>query len=274
MIDTHAHLNFQAFDSDWKLVVNQALDSGIEKMIIVGTDLESSRKAIDIAVSHSALFAAVGIHPHHVRQHSNVKDINQSLEQLSQLITHPQVVALGEIGLDYHYYHNSNRYQINNTPEEWDQIKTLQQHLFTHQLQLAASHRKPLIIHSREVGEDVLQLIMQSNLKLTGVFHCFEGSKKYLRRILEQGFFISFTGNITHVPDRAEVATLVPLNRLLLETDSPYMLPEPARSRGVMNRCEPKHVKLTAQFLAQLHHTTLQAIDQQTTINALSLFGI
>lgn len=243
-IDTHAHVNFKAFESDWKEVVERAVAAGVEKMIVVGADLASSRKAIELAESHPALFAAIGIHPHHARSIKSVKSIKELAGQ-------PRVVAIGEIGLDYHVYKNS-KYGIQDIDKE------LQRQLFEAQLQVAQEVDKPVIIHSREAGEEVLEIARGSR----GVFHCFGGSKKYLKKILAAGFYVGFTGQITYVPDRASVAREVPLDRLLIETDCPYMPPFREERRS-----EPRDVIIIGQFLGE-------GVAQATTANTGRLFGI
>lgn len=262
MIDTHTHLNFEAFKDNWQEVADDAVRAGVEKMIVVGTDLESSKRAVEMAQEHEALYAAVGVHPHHARGimkkilrpsgvsrnarsaqdgtaalMSEAAESNEAVvNEIRELAGQPKVVAIGEIGLDKHVYQNS-KYKIQNSKQEDDFLDKLQEQLFVRQVELAVDLNKPLILHSREVGEEVLELIsdvrdsiasLQNDIQ--GVFHCYEGSKKYLKRILEAGFYVSFTGNITYSHDRAEVAKMVPLNRLLLETDSPLILPEPLRS--------------------------------------------
>ena len=277
MIDTHTHLNFQAFEKDWSKVVDRAVKAGVTKMIVVGTDLESSQKAVDMANSHPALYAAVGIHPHHARQIRNQKsEIRNLIIQLENLAQHPKVIAIGECGLDYHRYQNT-KYQILNTEKEWSQIKSLQQELLQTQLSLAQSLDKPVILHSREASEDILHTLRTTPYVLrtnSGVFHCFDGSHQYLKKIIEAGFYVSFTGNITYNSDRATLSTLVPSNRLLLETDCPFMLPEPLRSKNYRQplRSEPQDVKIIAQSHADMRKIQLDEVVKSTTQNALRLF--
>lgn len=240
-IDTHSHVNFKAFESDWKKVVERAVAAGVEKMIVVGADLASSKRAVELAQEHPALYAAVGIHPHHAT----------GIKSIKNLARQPRVVAIGEIGLDYHVY-KATRYKLQ------DINKELQRRVFEAQLQMAQEMNKPVIIHSREAGEEVLEIARGAR----GVFHCFGGSKKYLKRILEAGFYVGFTGQITYVPDRAMVAREVPPERLLLETDCPYMAPFREERRS-----EPRDVTIIGQFLGE-------RVEQATTANAHELFGI
>lgn len=257
-VDTHSHVNFKAFESDWKEVVERAVAAGVKKIMVVGADLDSSKRAVELAQEHPALYASVGVHPHHARDITIIKNI----KIIEKLAKYPRVVAIGEIGLDYHLYRNS-KYQITNDKLEWDKIKKIQKQLFEIQLEIAQELNKPVIIHSREAGEEVLQSIKVSKCKsVKGVFHCFGGSKKYLKKILAAGWYVGFTGQITYVPDRAMVAREVPLDRLLLETDCPYMAPFREDRRS-----EPRDVTIIGQFLGE-------GVAQATTANAHELFGI
>lgn len=274
MIDTHTHLNFEAFNDDWQEVVERAISAGVSKMIVVGTDVESSKRAIKLADSHKTLFASVGVHPHHVKGLlKQPDDLQNSIEHIQKLLNHPRVVAVGEIGLDYHTYKQS-KYSQNYSEEEWKRLKALQKELLLEQVRLALEYEKPVILHSREANDDVLDVVLadysgQKN-DLVGVFHCFEGSKKYLKRILDAGFFVSLTGNVTYSEDRQQVAKLIPLDRLLLETDSPLLTPEPYRGE----RNEPAYVKIVAEMHAQSRVIHFNEVVVQTTLNAKQLFHL
>lgn len=282
MIDTHCHLNFKAFENEWLEVADRAVAAGIEKMIVVGADFDTSEKAVWLANQHRAIYAAVGIHPHHAREFSISNppagragfqfSINDLIFKLRELTDNPKVVAIGEIGLDYHVP------KVSKYPEELlpltEELKTRQKELFKAQLQLATELNKPVILHSRECGEEVLVQITnfksQKTKDIRGVFHCFGGSKKYMARILAAGFYIGFDGDITYVPDRLGVAAAVPLDKLLLETDSPYLAPIPVR--GEQN--EPKNVALIAQAQAQIRGITVEEVGRVTSENAQTLFNI
>jgi TatD DNase family protein len=273
MIDTHTHLNFQAFSQDWQQVVTNALSAGVSHMIVVGTDLETSKSAISLAQSHPNLFATVGIHPHHAKQYLKKSQLaDQELIELSKLALQPKVVAIGEIGIDHHQYQVTKYTSIDQSAAE--KLIEIQQTLFQKQLTLAANLQLPVILHSREAGSEVLDQIKtietKYSLPISGVFHCFEGSKRYAKKIIDSGFYLSFTGNITYANDRQEVANLVPLNRLLLETDSPYMTPDPYRGQ----RNEPKNVTITAQCHARSRKISFTQLVDQTTINAQQLFKL
>jgi TatD DNase family protein len=282
MIDTHTHLNFAAFKDDWGEVVKRANASGVEKMVVVGTDIESSKKAVEMAHEVECLYATCGIHPHHAKQYlspSSQASIETQLSELRGLLTQPKVVAVGEIGLDFHEYRNSKKYKDVSISDE---LVRLQKELFVSQVKLAIEYNKPVIVHSRDTKDEVLGTLKQVELevgkKVKAVFHCFEGSKKYARKILEAGYYISFTGNITYESGRAETSKEIPLNRLLLETDCPYMTPLPIRNKkdgqGHIWRNEPSNVKITAKHHAKLREISFEEIVKQTTLNAKELFGI
>lgn len=296
LIDSHTHLNFEAFKDDWLNVVDRAVKVGVEKMIVVGTDLDSSKKAVEMADEHKALYASVGIHPHHSREfltshpgrsettdrifvdRDSIASLQNDTQQISKLARHKKVVAIGEVGLDYHEYRKT-KYEVRSGKLEQKRVNKLQKQLLGMQVQLAKTLAKPMIIHSRETGEDVLDVIehfSKSDGKLPkGVFHCFDGSKKYLQKILEAGFYVSFTGNVTYVKDRAKVAVEVPIERLLLETDCPFMAPRvgPPSPRLRRGKSEPKDVKTIAEFHAKERGIDLSEVVRQTTKNAERLFG-
>ncbi len=269
-VDTHTHLNFKAFSDDWREVVDRAVAGGVEKMIVVGTDIESSKKAVQMAQENKALFASVGIHPHHAKGIENnefrITDLGKKLKELTK---HPRVVAIGEVGLDYHTYRNT-KYKTQNPKQEWKELISMQKKLLSMQVQLARELNKPLIIHSRETKDEVLSFLLGFGKSKKGVFHCFDGSQKYLKQVLDAGFYVSFTGNITYSEDRARVASLVPLERLFLETDSPFMTPEPHRNK----RNEPLHAKLVAKHHASSRGVQLSKVREVTTNNAGVLFGL
>ncbi|OGV96626.1 hypothetical protein A2W24_01540 [Microgenomates group bacterium RBG_16_45_19] len=273
MIDTHCHLNFAAFKDDWREVADRAVAAGVEKMIVVGADLDSSRRAVELAQAHPALYAAVGIHPHHARQlQATGNKLQELIAEIAELTKQPRVVAIGEIGIDNHVY-QVTRYKIQDTSLESQERQEIQKQLFAEQLKLAVDLGKPVILHSREAKEEVLQII--SNLKFNifnsrgGVFHCFGGSKKYAQRIVEAGFYLGFDGDVTYVPDRLAVAATVPLDRLLLETDSPYLTPVPYRG----GRNQPANLPLIAQIQAEVRNLNPAVLTQATSDNAQRLFN-
>jgi TatD DNase family protein len=271
MIDTHTHLNFNAFSHDWPQVVEQSIAQGIEKMIVVGTDSTTSKKAVEIAQTNKALFAAVGVHPHHAKGITTSEEIERLIDEISKIAADPRVVAIGEIGIDHHEYKDS-KYTL--TSIDVAKYNKLQVTLFRKQLGLAIQLNKPVIIHSRSARDEALQIIEAVNeamhTRIKGVFHCFEGSKKMVKRVLDLGLHISFTANITYIPDRLDVATLVPLDRLLLETDCPYM--SPASMRGERNT--PASVTMVAAAHATSRAIDITQVEMQTDNNARLLFQL
>lgn len=251
LVDTHAHLNFQVFKDDLDQVLRQSQKAGIEKIINVGADLDSSQKAVEIAQKYSSCYASVGIHPHHAGEQKTGWE--QKLKQLAQ---NRKVVAIGECGLDYHSYETGG---ITN-PQT-------QKEVFEKQLNLARELNLPIIFHCRHAQEEILHLI---KVPVTGVFHCFSGDEKFLGQVLKKGFYVGLDGNLTfkNAKDLQEVAKSAPLQRILLETDSPYLTPEPFR--GLRN--SPGNVKLIAEFLAQLLDVSFGEVAKVTSDNAQKVF--
>jgi TatD DNase family protein len=272
MIDTHTHLTDEAFLGDIDRVLQRAIESGVTRVITVGTDVETSRQAVALAGQFDMVYAAVGIHPTEITS-SKMQDPNnfqfsifKSMNKLEKLLQEPKVVAIGEIGLDKHS--RSDKPQATLRQAHGTASYKLQQDLFVEQVKMAHHYDKPVVLHSREVKQDVLDAIQEINLPVRGVFHCYEGSKKYLKRIMEAGFYVSFTGNITYSEDRLAVAAEVPLNRLLLETDSPLMTPLPYRGE----RNEPSRLGLIAEAHARIRGIAVEVVMAVTTENARKLF--
>ena len=263
LVDTHCHLNFAAFDADWRQVADEAVKSGVAKMIVVGADLTSSAKAVELAKKHNALYAAVGIHPHHA-------DGPADLSEIKKLAQNKKVVAIGEIGLDYHVYLKTKYPDNSVTPE----LKVKQKQLFGAQIQLAKELNLPLIIHNREANEEVLDAIehfSKSDGKIpAGVFHCISGSVNLLKKILEMGFYVGIDANVTYSQEVQILVKAAPLNKILVETDSPFLSPKNAR--GLRNT--PVNVRIGAAFLAKLKQVDLATVAKATTINAQQLFNL
>lgn len=258
LVDTHCHLNFKAFHKDLNEVIERAKKAGVEKIIIPGAKLDSSHRAVEIAGEYRKIFAAVGIHPHHALEETD-------FEELKKLAGNEKTVAIGEIGLDHHQYKNY--------PEITENAIKSQVYLFIEQLKIAHEFNKPVIIHCREAQSLLISEIsgyMNKNGNLRGVFHCFEGSAEYLKKVLELGFYIGFDGNITYPENRRlrELIVLVPPDRLLLETDAPYLTPQNYRGR----RNEPMYLSDTLEFIARATGVSPEELAVQTTKNANSLF--
>lgn len=252
LTDAHAHMDDAAFDHDRAAVLARAAAAGVGRIIDAGCDLASSARAIALAEQHDGVYAAVGIHPHEL---AGVGEAD--FQQLQAWTRHPRVVAIGEIGLDY-YRHLTPAAQ--------------QQEVFQRQLALARQAGKPVIIHDRDAHGDILAILQRQGPGLTGVLHCFSGSWEMAQAVLALGFYLSFAGPVTfHNARRAvEVARQAPLDRILVETDCPYLTPEPRRGQ----RNEPANVRYVAEFIAAWRGMSPAALAAQTTANAARLFGL
>ncbi|MEK7092475.1 MAG: TatD family hydrolase [Patescibacteria group bacterium] len=264
MIDTHCHLNFHSFTSDYDEVIQRAKERGVTKIINVGTKIDSSRQAVELAEKYEDLYAIVGIHPHHAD-----KVEEGWIEKLEKIAKNKKVVGIGEIGLDYFSYKSNGIVE----PQ-------IQKQVFQAQINLAFQVKLPLQIHNRQAGEDIIKILKENKHKLLptpGMFHCFAGSEQVLGDALELGFYIGFDGNVTYdglAPrentDLKDIARLTPIDRMVVETDSPYLTPEP--HRGTRN--EPAYVILIAEFLAKIKGISFEEFDAQTTHNAETLFKL
>lgn len=273
LFDTHAHLNFEAFENDWRETAKRALEAGI-KIINVGSNLKTSKKAVEIAEEFpEGVYAAVGLHPIHVL------DEEVDIKEYKKLAAHPKVVALGEIGLDYYRMPTSIRSEgasgvagrrQTKSPVE---IKNLQKEILLKFLKLSAEKKLPVIIHCREAHPDLIQLLENFNKPAgsdaRGVMHCFSGGWDEARRYLNLGFLISFTGVITFAHYEGETLAKVPLNKIMVETDCPYLTPEP--HRGTRN--EPLYVEFVAREVARVKNETYEEVVKVTTENARRLFS-
>lgn len=257
MIDTHCHLEMDAFDNDRENVIKRAKEAGLEAVITIGSDFEGCRGAVELANKYDFIYASVGIHPHDAKDFS--EEIFNQIKAWT-LPPHPQrggkVVAIGEIGLDYHYDHS---------PRE------IQKDVFKKQLYYAKEVNLPVIIHSREAKKDTLKILEESGVT-KGLMHCFSGDMEMAERVMSLGFYISIAGPVTFKnADRLrEIAKAIPDDYLLIETDAPYLTPEPLRGK----RNEPVFVVHTAKFIAELRGISYEDIDRITTLNAKRLFGI
>ncbi len=249
LIDSHCHLDNKEFDADRDEVIQRALDAGVEHMIAIGTgngppDLEAG---IRMAEKYAALFATVGVHPHDA-----AKVGSHDFDNLTSLLTHPKVVAVGEIGLDYHY---------DFAPRE------TQKSVFIDQMAIAAAARKPIVIHTREAWEDTLDLIERywTPHGMGGIMHCFSGGPAAAQRAIDLGFYLSFGGIVTFPKalDVQQAAKEAPRDRILVETDSPYLAPVPKRGK----RNEPALVVHTARKLAELRGESYEGVSRSTTEN-------
>ncbi|MBP2645454.1 MAG: ycfH [Firmicutes bacterium] len=252
LFDSHAHVDDRRFKDDQDEVVSRAKEAGVTAFINVGADMFSSARSIAIAEKYESVYAAVGVHPH------DAKDIrDEDYDKLATWSKHPKVVAIGEIGLDYHYDYSP---------------RDIQQAVFIRQLALACKLQKPVILHDRESQGDLMAIVKEHCQGMTGVFHCFSGSTEMARQVLAMGFYISLAGPVTftNANKLKAVAQEVPLDRLLVETDSPYLTPHPNRGK----RNEPAYVRLVAEEVARLRGITLEELAEATTANVKRLFSI
>lgn len=250
-IDTHCHLDFPEFNPDREEVIQRAKDNGIDYIINIGSSLEGSRKSLELSQQYDFIFASVGIHPH------EADSFDEKVEgSLRALAKNERVAAIGEIGLDYF----KNYAQTEN-----------QKILFRALLNLAQDLNLPVVIHNRQAGVDVLEMLKASMPK-KAVVHCFSGDENFLKECLDLGFFISFTCNITYrkADNLRKLVALTPLNRMMLETDAPFLPPEDLRGK----RNEPMYVKLLAEEIAIIKETSLEEVARVTSDNAKQFFKL
>ncbi|WP_455675993.1 TatD family hydrolase [Pradoshia sp.] len=253
LFDTHVHLNDDQFNDDLEEVIERARLNGVGRVVVVGFDEKTIKRAIELIDAYDFMYAAIGWHP------VDAIDLTDDyLEWIEELTAHPKVVAIGEIGLDYH----------------WDKSpKDVQQVVFRRQIQLAKRLDLPIIIHNREATEDVVTILEEEGAKeVGGIMHCFSGSPETAKRCLDMNFYISLGGPVTfkNAVKPKEVAKEVPLDRLLIETDCPYLAPHPFRGK----RNEPSYVKLVAEQIAALKEISFDEVAKATTENANRLFRI
>lgn len=268
MIDVHCHINFKAFAQDYDKVIKDALADGVTKIINVGTQVSSSQRAVELAKEYDNLYAIVGVHPHHADK-DEIKD--NWLENLETLAANKEnkVVAIGEIGLDNY------RYKSNGIADP-----LLQKDVFIQQIQLASKLKLPIQIHNRHAGAEILEILSYYKtdlLPVSGMFHCMSGDVAFLKKVLNLGFYVGFDGNSTYkglapgeTTELSELIAYAPLDRIVTETDSPYLTPEPYRgSRNV-----PSYVILVGNFIAKVKGIPAIQVADQTAKNASTLFGL
>jgi TatD DNase family protein len=269
LIDTHCHLEMDEFSPDRDEVIKRAKDAGIEAIITIGSDLKGNIGGLELSKKYDSIYSSVGFHPHDAKDFTEdifnqikiwvtlyrMQDARCKMQDLNSGLN-PKVVAIGEIGLDYHY---------DNSPRE------IQRGVFIKQLQFAKEINFPVIIHSREAKRDTLEIIKESGIN-KGVLHCFSGDIDMAERAMAMGFYISIAGPVTFKNARKpkEIAKMIPDDYLLIETDAPYLTPEPFRGR----RNEPSYIVHTAKAIAELRGITLEDLSRITTINAKRLFKI
>jgi TatD DNase family protein len=262
--DTHAHLDYPDFAAELPEVLARATAAGISRVISIGTDFESSRRAIQLAERFPNVLAAVGWHPSHVEEAP--EDIRPELRELA---AHPRVAAIGETGLDYHRLPSSKAGAEPNADAD-ARYKARQAELFRQHLEVAAELNLNCVIHQRDSLEDVLQQFRPLAGRTRGVFHCFAEDAGTMRRVLEMGSLVSFTGILTFKNGQNVRDTLAatPMDRLMLETDAPYLAPVPYRGK----RCEPAYVKEISETAARVKGCSLEELSRATCATAEGFF--
>jgi TatD DNase family protein len=251
-IDSHAHLEMEEFDGEREIVLKRALEAGLTHIVTVGTDLQSSGKALDLSEKNSFVFATVGFHPH------NAKDADSaSMNALALLAKNTRVVAWGEIGLDLFWRHSPPQTQLE---------------VFEQQMDMANHLGLPVIVHSREANDEVLRVLKKREGSGKGVIHCFSGNYDMAMAFIDMGYLISIPGTVTYknASVTQDVARKAPLERLLVETDAPFLAPIPFRGK----RNEPAYVVHTVSKIAELRDMDVQAVARATSENAKRIFHI
>lgn len=252
MIDSHCHLDFDDFDADRSDLIKRANSAGVHTLINIGIDLPTSARSIELAEQYESVWATAGFHPHEAKFFDS-----EAERQLAELLGHPQVKAVGEIGLDY-YRDRSPR--------------DVQRKVFARQLEMAVEHKLPVVIHTRESFEDSLSIVKKYARDLVGgAFHCFPGDAKQAGQVIELGLVVSVGGVITYKnSSMARMAAETPLDKILLETDAPFLTPVPFRGE----RNSPEHIPLVAQKLAELKNISVSEVEKVTDRTCEKLFGL
>lgn len=262
MIDTHVHLNFEKFSikggDDIDAVIDRAKAKGVKAFVIPSSNLNTSKKAVGLSKEYPELFAAIGLHPIHAKEMSI-----DTLQQFYTLLSAPKVVAVGEFGLDYFYLDKSSTYA--DFPS-----KIEQKVVFIEMLKLAQDARLPIILHCREAYEDLITVLKNEGVRSPGVIHCFMGSIEIAKEFLDLGFYISFTGNITFDNSLDSVIKFVPMEKMMIETDAPYLTPKVYRGK----RNEPAYLIEVARKVAEIKKMPLAEVEKITEENAKKFFNI
>jgi TatD DNase family protein len=251
LVDTHTHIDMDNYKDNFGEILEEAKEYGVEKLVIPGVEPSGFERIVMLCEKYENVYGSVGVHP------TEAKKFNQAAEdKMREYLKHPKIAAVGEIGLDYY----------------WDKsFKELQKEVFERQINIAKEFNKPVLVHDRESHEDVFEILKKTNAKGV-VMHCFSGSPEFALECVKEGFYIALGGVVTfkNAKEMKEVAKVVPLENLLLETDAPYLAPVPYR--GKENR--PAYVKFVAQEIAQLRGISFEEVSRVTTENAVKLLGL
>jgi TatD DNase family protein len=270
MVDVHCHLNLHAFDNDYEEVAKRAFDAGVRIIINTGTSIPSSRRAVELAQKFDNMYAIVGVHPHHADKADREFEgelQHDWFDNLKKLASEPKVIAIGEVGLDYY------KYKSNGIVD-----KKIQEETFRKQIELSIDIGLPLQIHNRHAGEDIVRILAEHKSKFQdppGMFHCFAGTYEVLKDALDLGFYIGFDGNVTYkgiAPGESvalsDLAKKVPLDRILVETDAPFLTPVPLRG----TRNEPKNVIIVGEYIASLKNISSEKFSSVIDKNVKRVF--
>jgi len=281
LIDTHSHLDFPDFDADRPEIIQRAFDAGVTRLISIGTTLQTSRAALALADAYPQVYATVGIHPSEAK-----KESNSAIEELAQLARNPKVVAIGECGLDYHRLPSQSSTPFASSASVTGTIhpgseellladadeRNCQAIFFQQQLDLAAQLRLNVVIHQRDSWEDTITTLKPYTGRLQAVFHCFSGSLSQAQQLIDMGHSVSFTGIVTfkNAKELHSCVQKIPAGSFFLETDCPYLSPEPHRGK----RCEPAYTRLVAEKVAFLRGQSLKEIARETSLAAEKFFRL
>ena len=251
LFDSHSHYNDEKFDIDREQIIKEVYEAGITRTVCVGYNVEKSKFALEIANSHDSIFATCGISPNDIEDFSL-----ENLKEIEKIGKNKKIVAIGEIGLDY-YWNKEN--------------KEKQKELFIKQIEIANRLNKPIVIHTRDAYIDTIEILKKHQVNKKGIFHCCPLNQELIKEGLKLGFYISFSGNITFKNAKAEaILELVPMDKMLIETDSPYLTPEPFRGK----RNNPSMVKLVAQRVSEVKKVPIETVTEITYKNANEIFNI
>lgn len=256
--DSHSHYNDEKFDEDREEIIKRTYESGITKFVCAGYNIQSSLFSVELSKKYEYIYSIIGISPNDIPQTN--EELWKSIEEISKIATNnlnKKIVAIGEIGLDY-YWNTEN--------------KELQKEAFIKQIELANELELPIVIHSRDASVDTIDIIKNRKVDKAGIFHCCQLNQEMIRQALDLGYYISFAGPITfkNSKNAITVVNMVPMNRILIETDSPYLSPEPLRGK----RNDSRNVKYVAQKIAEIKGISLETVANQTYNNAMKIFEI
>lgn len=258
LFDSHSHYNDEKFNEDREQIIKETYEAGVTKFVCAGYNIDSSLFSLEMSKKYEFIYSICGISPNDIPQ--SEQQLWKDIDEISQIVKNnnsKKLVAIGEIGLDY-YWNKEN--------------KDLQKQAFIKQIELANELELPIVIHSRDASVDTLDIIRNNKVKKAGIFHCCQLNQELVRQDLELGYYISFAGPITfkNSKNAPEIIKMVPMDRILIETDSPYLSPEP--NRGKRNDC--RNVKYVAQKIADVKGITIEEVAQKTYENAMRIFNI